>query len=60
MQLTRELRLSPDEAELLLELLKGDEARLVQEINHTDRREYREVLKQRETLLEGVMTRMQA
>jgi hypothetical protein len=53
-----ELTLSTDEAKLVSELLIGDKTRLVEEINHTDRREFREFLKQREEMLENVLTKM--
>lgn len=53
-----ELTLSTDEAKLVSELLLGDKTRLVEEINHTDRREFREFLKQREEMLENVLTKM--
>ena len=53
-----ELKLSPDEAQLISQLLKGDKSRLDEEINHTDRRDYREFLKQREAMLEGVLSRL--
>lgn len=53
-----ELTLSPDEARLISQLLKGDKTRLMEEINHTERRDFREFLKQREAILEGVLTRL--
>jgi hypothetical protein len=53
-----ELRLSSDETKLLSELLMGDKTRLLEEINHTDRREFREFLRQREEILEGVLTKL--
>lgn len=53
-----DITLSTDEAKLISELLIGDKTRLIEEINHTDRREYREYLKRREELLETVLTKM--
>jgi hypothetical protein len=58
MQSLTELRLSSDETKLLSELLMGDKTRLLEEINHTDRREFREFLRQREEILEGVLTKL--
>lgn len=56
----RDLRLSMDEVQLLAELLKGDRTRLLEEIHHTDAREFRGFLKQREEMLEGVLSRLEA
>ncbi|MGE5787521.1 MAG: hypothetical protein ACM3ZE_23210 [Myxococcales bacterium] len=60
MNQVRDLRLSADEMHLLAELLKGDRTRLLEEIHHTDAREFRVFLKQREQMLEGVLSRMEA
>jgi hypothetical protein len=58
MQSLTEVRLSGDETKLLSELLMGDKTRLLEEINHTDRRDFREFLKHREEILEGVLTKL--
>lgn len=60
MEQVRDLRLSADEAQLLSELLKGDRTRLLEEIHHTDTREFRVFLKEREQMLEGVLSRLEA
>jgi hypothetical protein len=53
-----ELKLSVDETQLLAQLLMGDKTRLTEEINHTDRREYREFLKRRQEMLDDVLDRL--
>lgn len=55
-----DLKLSVDEAQLLAQLLRGDRMRLLEEINHTDTREFREFLKHREEMLEGVLSRLES
>jgi len=52
------LRLFLDEAQLLDHLIKIDRERLMDEINHTDRREFREFLQCRENMLEDVLGRL--
>jgi hypothetical protein len=53
-----ELKLSSVEVQLIAQLLRSDKSRLDDEINHTDRREFREFLKERETILDGVLTKL--
>jgi len=60
MNQVRDLRLSADEGQLIAELLKGDRTRWLAEIHHTDAREFRVFLKQREQMLEGVLSRLEA
>lgn len=51
------LRLNPEELEILSELLESARTRLLVEIQHTDRRTYRDELRHRLTVLEGLMER---
>lgn len=46
------------EVKVLAELLKGDQARMLLEIAHTDTREYKAYLKERETTLERIMSKV--
>lgn len=52
------LELTPAEAELLREVAEGALAGARREIGHTDSRAYRERLKWRESLLEGLLERL--
>lgn len=52
------ISLDESEAALLSELLKGDQARLLMEIAHTDTREYKEYLKARENALESILCKI--
>jgi hypothetical protein len=55
---TREpLNVTGEERELLAALLEAANARLLVEIRHTDHRAFREELRRRLTLLEGLMER---
>ncbi len=58
MEAQMDLMLSAEEARLLAQLLIGDKARLVEEINRTDKREFREFLRHRATTLDGVLNRL--
>lgn len=53
-----ELRLTEPEAELLHAMLESDLADLLMEIARTDHRSMREGLKERETLLKGIIDRL--
>ena len=50
--------LNEQEEKLLQQLLQGDLARLLLEISHTDHRPLRDSLKEREELLEGVISKV--
>ncbi len=51
------LHLSAEELAILLELLESERARLLVEIRHTDHRAFREELRRRLTLVEGLLER---
>lgn len=53
-----ELHLSEAERELLDEVLKERHLLLEREICHTDNREFRRLLQQRETMLEDIIERV--
>ena len=55
-----ELHLSESERELLDEVLKERHMVLEREICHTDHREFRDMLRQRETMLEDIIERLDA
>lgn len=55
-----ELRLTEPETELLKEILHADLSDLLMEIARTDIRAMREGLKKRETLLRGILDRIEA
>ena len=55
-----ELHLSEAERELLNEVLKERHMVLQREICHTDNREFRQMLRQRETMLEDIIERLDA
>lgn len=52
------ISLTEQEATLLTQLLKGDQARLILEIAHTDTRDYKDYLKEREKTLEGMLVKL--
>lgn len=47
-----------NEMKVLAELLKGDQARMIIEIAHTDTREYKTYLRERETTLERIISKV--
>lgn len=53
-----ELHLSEPERELLDEILKERHMVLEREISHTDHREFRRILRERETMLEDIIERL--
>ena len=53
-----ELTLSHAEQEFLLEMLEERQRELLEEIAHTDRREFREELRKNERLLESLVSRV--
>lgn len=53
-----ELRLTEPEADLLHAILESDHSDLLMEIARTDNRSMREGLKERETLLKGIIDRL--
>jgi hypothetical protein len=55
-----ELHLSEAEREFLDEILKDRHMLLQREIAHTDHREFRRMLQQRETMLEDMIERVDA
>jgi hypothetical protein len=55
-----EILLTPEERELVLEILQERHRDLLKEIFHTDHHEYRDGLRQRERLLEGVLSKLEA
>ena len=52
------IKLEAEEVRVIRELLKGDSARLLLEIAHTDHREYRNYLKDKEAVLERVIDKL--
>ncbi|HEX8712360.1 MAG TPA: hypothetical protein VF730_10840 [Terracidiphilus sp.] len=54
-----ELTLSNEEQEFLINVLKQCHRELLEEIAHTDRREFREGLRRNEKLLESLVDRLQ-
>ena len=55
-----EILLTPEERELVLEILHERQRVLVKEICHTDHHEYRDGLRHREKLLERVLSKLEA
>jgi cation transport regulator ChaB len=55
-----EILLTPEERELVREILQERQRELLKEIFHTDHHEYRDGLRRREKLLEGVVTKLEA
>jgi hypothetical protein len=55
-----EILLTPEERELVLEILQERQRDLLKEIFHTDHHEYRDGLRHREKLLDGVVTKLEA
>jgi hypothetical protein len=53
------LELATDEFAVLSELLESERCRLLVEIRHTDHRSYRDELRQRLTLVEKLVERVQ-
>jgi hypothetical protein len=52
------LNLTDQEQQLLLELLEAAHKEMIQGIDHTDTRDYRELLKQKTELLEGLIAKI--
>ena len=53
------LLLNDIEQQLLLELLDSQRRELLHEIHHTDDRDYRQSLKEREDVIEGLLEKLQ-
>ncbi len=53
-----QIELSPQEQEVLGQILRNSLAMLETEIRHTDHQEFRELLKQRRELVKGLLDRM--
>lgn len=56
--MTMQLTFSTEESQVMKELLQGDLARLLLEIAHTDHRDLREYLKDRETTVENLLNKI--
>ena len=54
------LELSAEEQQLLLQILERRHFELQKEISHTDHREFKEVLRKNEKLIESVLNRLGA
>jgi len=54
------LELSAEEQQLLLQILEQRHFELQKEISHTDHREFKEVLRKNEKLIESVLNRLGA
>lgn len=53
-----ELHLSEEERELVLEILERRDLELQKEIRHTDHREFKQTLREKEKLIEGILDRV--
>jgi hypothetical protein len=49
------LEITEKERELLLELIENEQKQFIQELDHTDSRDYKEIMKERLRILEGVL-----
>jgi len=56
----KRLELAPEEQELLLQVLRSYQARLEVEIQHTDHSEFKKMLKERRTIMDGLVERIAA
>lgn len=54
-----ELILTPEEHELLLDVLEQHHRELQKEIAHTDHRDFRATLRKNESLIESMLSRLQ-
>ena len=54
-----QLKITEEERELLIEILENDISDLRMEIADTDRREYREMLKNREVLMKKIQQKLE-
>ena len=54
-----QLKITEEERELLMEILENDISDLRMEIADTDRREYREMLKNREVLMKKIQQKLE-
>lgn len=54
------MELTDTEREFLRELIEEKHARLIQEIDHTDTRDFEELLKKKLEILEGFKRRLEA
>jgi len=59
MEVAMELRLTDKEEELLLELLQDHQKHLLHEINKADHHEFKVGLRNRCTMVEGIIERLQ-
>jgi hypothetical protein len=53
------LEITESERKLLLELLEGEQKQFIQELDHTDRRDYKTLLRGRLDVLEGLVAKVQ-
>lgn len=53
-----ELKLTNEEQQFLANVLEQRHRDILKEISHTDNREFRQVLRQNEKLIEDILTRM--
>lgn len=53
-----ELKLTNEEQQFLANVLEQRHRDIVKEISHTDNREFRQVLRQNEKLIEDILTRL--
>jgi hypothetical protein len=49
------LEITEKERELLLELIENEQKQFIQELDHTDSRDYKRIMKERLRILEGVL-----
>jgi predicted transcriptional regulator len=52
------LEITDKERELLLELIEQEQKQLIQELNHTDSRDYKALLRGRLDVLEGLLAKV--
>ena len=53
------LEVTDSEQQLLLEVIEERQKRCIQELDHTDSREYRAILRERLTILEKLLSKIQ-
>jgi hypothetical protein len=54
------IEITDNEQKFLLELLEGEQKQIVQELDHTDSRDYKTILRERLRTLEGLLAKVQS
>lgn len=55
---TMKLEITEKEQELLLELIGEEQKRFIQELDHTDSRDYKAIVRERLRILEGLLAKV--